>query len=49
MYLARGVVALNNVVFPALDALDRRFNPRAEKFTWMYLVVARKPLALEPS
>jgi SAM-dependent methyltransferase len=49
MYLARGVVALNNVVFPALDALDRRLNPRAEKFTWMYLVVARKPLAMVPS
>jgi SAM-dependent methyltransferase len=41
--LARCVVAINNLVFPVLDAMDRRMNPLADKFTWMYLVVARKP------
>jgi len=42
-YLAGAVVACNNLVFPVLDAIDRRLNPRADKFTWMHLVVARKP------
>ena len=42
-YLGRLLVAANNIVFPWLDGIDRRLNPFAEKFTWMYLVVARKP------
>jgi len=38
------LIAVNNIVFPWLDGLDRRFNPAAEKFTWMYLVVSRRPV-----
>jgi len=37
----RLAVVCNNLVAPALD----RVMPRDERFTWMYLVVARKPLA----
>ena len=42
-YAARALVALNNAVFPWLDRIDRRLNRDFEAFTWMYLVVARKP------
>ena len=42
-YIARLVTAANNIVFPALDMIDRKFNPLSESFTWMYLVVAKKP------
>jgi len=42
-HLARLLVAINNLVFPCLDRIDRKFNPSTEKFTWMYLVVAKKP------
>lgn len=42
-FVARALVALNNLAFYGLDRLDRRFNPRSEIFTWMYLVVARRP------
>jgi len=38
------LIAVNNIVFPWLDRLDRRFNPATEKFTWMYLVVSRRPV-----
>jgi SAM-dependent methyltransferase len=38
-------VALINLVSPVLDRLDRRVNPSARKFTWMYVVVAVKPPA----
>jgi ubiquinone/menaquinone biosynthesis C-methylase UbiE len=37
------VTAANNLVFPWLDLVDRRLNRASEAFTWMYLVVARKP------
>jgi SAM-dependent methyltransferase len=42
-FAARLLTSVNNIVFAWMDRLDRRFNPRAELFTWMYLVVARKP------
>jgi SAM-dependent methyltransferase len=42
-FVARALTAANNVVCARLDWLDRRFNRRSELFTWMYLVVARKP------
>lgn len=40
---ARVLIGLNNLACAALDRLDRRFNRRSELFTWMYLVVARRP------
>lgn len=42
--VARVLTAVNNLVCAPLDRLDRRFNRQAELFTWMYLVVARKPV-----
>jgi ubiquinone/menaquinone biosynthesis C-methylase UbiE len=42
-FLARLITAANNVVFPLLDKIDRRFNRQSESFSWMYLVVARRP------
>jgi hypothetical protein len=42
-YFTRLLVAINNAVFPWLDRVDRRLNPASENFTWMYLLVARKP------
>lgn len=43
-HLAKVLTAANNVIFPMLDHIDRRFNPMNDKFTWMYLVVAKRPL-----
>jgi SAM-dependent methyltransferase len=42
-YLARPAIALSNLVFPWLDRIDRRLNRESRRFTWMYLVVVRKP------
>jgi SAM-dependent methyltransferase len=42
-YFVRLLIALNNLAFPWFDRIDRRINPQTKKFTWMYLVVARKP------
>lgn len=41
--LARAAVVLNNLLCPMLDAIDRRLNPRWREWTWLHLVVARKP------
>ena len=43
-HVARVLTAINNMVFPLLDRIDRRINPMNDKFTWMYLVVATKPV-----
>jgi SAM-dependent methyltransferase len=42
--VARAITALNNLVCPWLDRIDRRRNPFTTKFTWMYLVVASRPM-----
>ncbi|MEX0958179.1 MAG: class I SAM-dependent methyltransferase [Burkholderiales bacterium] len=39
----RLAIAVNNLFFPWLDGCDRRFNRDSRRFTWMYLVVARRP------
>ncbi len=41
--LARLWVVLSNVLVPMIDALDTRLNARSREWTWMNLVVARKP------
>lgn len=41
--LARALIVLNNLASPALDAIDRRFNRRWSEWTWLHLVVVRKP------
>ena len=42
-FVLNPIIALNNVMCLMLDKFDRRFHPATEKWTWMYLVVARKP------
>lgn len=42
-WLAVPCVAVSNIVYPGLDAVDRRVNRRWPEFTWLHLVVARKP------
>ena len=42
--IAKIITVLDNLVFPLLDRIDRRLNPLSAKFTWMYLIVARRPV-----
>ena len=42
-YLVKPIIAVNNIIFFALDKIDRRFHPATEIWTWMYVVVVRKP------
>jgi len=44
-WLARCITAANNLVFPWFDRIDLALNPASRRFTWMHLVVARKPAA----
>jgi len=41
--LARPLIAANNAIAPALDRLDRRFNPFTTRWSWMVLCVGRRP------
>lgn len=41
--LAKPLIALNNLLFPLLDALDRKLHPAAVQWSWLYLAVVRKP------
>jgi len=41
-FLVKPVIAVNNLIFFALDKLDRKTNRGTEKWTWVYFVVARK-------
>ena len=34
---------MENMLWLIIDRFDRRFHPSTEKWTWMYMVVARKP------
>lgn len=40
--LIKPVIATNNLLFFALDKVDRKINKGTGKWTWMYLVVAKK-------
>lgn len=35
-------ITINNLLFLALDIMDRKINRGTEKWSWMYLVVARE-------
>lgn len=37
------IIAVNNIVFRFLNKIDQRLHRRTDKWTWMYIVVARKP------
>lgn len=41
-YLIQGMVAINNLIFQILDNVDGKMKGKTDKWTWMYLVVARK-------
>jgi len=41
--LARLFIAWNNLVAPFCDAVDTRLRPASRDWTWLYLVVARRP------
>ncbi len=41
--LARAAVALAGEIAPAVDALERRVNRRWTEWSWMHIVVARRP------
>ncbi len=41
--IAKLIIILNNLVFPLLNTIDLKINSNTEKWTWMYLVVVRKP------
>jgi len=43
--LARVMIAVANLVLPRLDALEARLHPGSRQWTWMHVVVARKPTA----
>nr|NQU90814.1 methyltransferase domain-containing protein [Bacteroidota bacterium] len=43
IYISRFVIFINNIVFPFLNQLDQKLHHGAERWTWMYLVVAKKP------
>jgi len=41
-YAIKALTAFFNAIFLFLDIADRRINPRFDKWTWMYLIIARK-------
>ncbi|MDP8247763.1 MAG: methyltransferase domain-containing protein [Candidatus Tritonobacter lacicola] len=41
-YLVKPLIAASNLVFLALNFIDTRIHKATEKWTWMYMVVARK-------
>jgi SAM-dependent methyltransferase len=43
--LVRLAIAWNNLTAPLLDAIDTRLHPGSRDWTWLYLVVARRPAA----
>jgi ubiquinone/menaquinone biosynthesis C-methylase UbiE len=43
--LVRLAIAWNNLTAPLLDTIDTRLHPGSRDWTWLYLVVARRPAA----
>jgi len=41
-YIAKIFVVINNVIFLFLNNIDQKLHPDTERWTWMYLVVAKK-------
>lgn len=42
-YASKIVIVINNIVFRFLNKIDQKIHRGTDKWTWMYLVVARKP------
>ncbi|MEA3386219.1 MAG: class I SAM-dependent methyltransferase [Thermodesulfobacteriota bacterium] len=42
-FVLRPIIAFNNMLWLIIDRFDKRFHPSTKKWTWMYMVVARKP------
>ncbi len=41
--VATAGIVLANLIVPGLDAFERRFHGRSREWTWMHIVVARRP------
>ncbi len=41
-FILKPLIAFTNILWLIIDRFDRRFHPSTEKWTWMYLVVAKK-------
>ena len=42
-YCLKFILPVNNVVFRFLDKIDRKIHRGSDRWTWMYIVVVRKP------
>ena len=42
-YISKIIIVVNNIVFRFLNKTDQKIHHGTDKWTWMYLVVARKP------
>ena len=42
--LAKTLIVINNIIFPLLNKIDQKIHPAGDKWTWMYLVLVRKPI-----
>ena len=41
-FLSKTFIAINNIVFQALNRIDQKIHTKSENWTWMYMIVARK-------
>ena len=42
-FLSKLFIVLNNIIFQFLNVIDKKIHRRSDIWTWMYLVVAKKP------
>lgn len=47
-YLTKLIIAINNIIFPVLDSVDRNRNAQFYRWSWLHLVVVRKPTYTQP-
>jgi ubiquinone/menaquinone biosynthesis C-methylase UbiE len=42
-FISNIFIVINNIVFQFFNRIDQKIHPASDKWTWMYMVVARKP------
>ena len=42
-YVTKFIIVVNNIIFRFLNKIDQKIHRGTSKWTWMYMVVARKP------
>ena len=42
-YIFKFIIVINNIVFRFLNKIDQKIHRGTDKWTWMYMVVVRKP------